>query len=760
MEIKVSNEVKYEIVIYYHNLIDELNKQVDQQDYFVCLDKKVYEYHYDYLHNILKNAKGYLIIDANEDNKNFATLNEIHDMLFKHQAQRSSYLIAIGGGIIGDVVGLAASLYLRGMKFIQVPTTLLSQVDSSIGNKVAVNAYETKNTIGTFFAPTKVIIDLHFLKTLTTRIFKEGLVELIKHGLIKDASIIEDLKAYENINQLMQDYNGLKELIIKSLNVKKSIVQEDPLDQHLRHILNYGHTFAHALELHPDNELYHGECVAIGMLVNAKMSADEEIYLIIKEILERFQCLKPLPLVAFDKIYHDKKRNSHEIKEAFLTSLGQCQIKKVEINTLIEAFKDAYLKIKDEVSITKNRYVFKPTSLKGEVVIPPSKSMLHRYLIAAALSQQKTILKNISSLFDDVYVTMKALEAFKVKAIYYETTQEIIIEPDYSLEQPKVINMKESGTSLRLLMPLLINVYNQITITGENKLPYRPLDTYLDIFKEQGIKISKADNAYLPLSLAGNLKADNYRLAGNISSQFISGLLFALPLCDGNSSITLITPPESIPYIEMTLETLKDFNILINHNDDYTYFAIAGNQIYFSNQVYEIEQDYSSRCFFEVLKSFEQHEITIKNQSSPSLQGDQVIIDVIKNNVKELDLKHIPDSAPIMAIYYAVNGGGCLLNTNRLKYKESNRLEAIIDYLDKMSITYHFDEAKNLHIKPGIIQGNHFDTYLDHRITMSLIVASTIAQDSFYLDEIKSINKSFQTFIKEYEKIGGFVDEE
>lgn len=759
MKINVDTKNTYEISIGYNILNNELDFLLSNEEYFLCIDKKVFEYHREYFSTILDNAKDYLVIEAIEANKDISSINQIHDMLYKNQAQRSSYLIAIGGGIIGDITGFAASLYMRGLNFIQVPTTLLAQVDSSIGNKVAINAYETKNLIGTFYAPCKVIIDLNFLNTLTTRIFKEGLVELIKHGLIKDSSIISDLDKYKDIHDLISDEQGIKNLIIKSLEVKKQVVQEDLFDNNIRHILNYGHTFAHAIETSKNNDLYHGECVAIGMLVSSNINDNKNIYNIIKNILEKFQCVKPMPEVDINKIYHDKKRDATNIKEVVLSEIGKCEILEIDINKLIIDFKKSYDEIKREVKTTQNTYIFKPTNLKGKVSIPPSKSMLHRYLIASALSQTKTTLKNVSSLFDDIYVTMDALKALKVNAIYNKEKQEIIIEPDYSIEQPKIINMKESGTSLRLLMPLLINIYPSITIIGENKLPYRPLDSYINLFSNQGIMINKPGDSYLPITLSGKLKADNFILDANISSQFISGLLFALPLCDGNSSITLTTPPESLSYIKMSLETLKDFNILINHNDDYTYFAIAGNQVYFSNQVYEIEQDYSSRSFFEVLKSFNNHDIIIENQVSESLQGDKFIIDVINNNIKELDLTNIPDSAPIMAVYYAVNGGS-LINTNRLKYKESNRLQAICDFLDKMDVTYQLDEKENIHIKPSIIKGNHFDTYLDHRITMSLIIASTIAQDNFYINEVKSINKSFETFLSEYQKIGGRVDEE
>ncbi|MGL4382871.1 MAG: 3-dehydroquinate synthase family protein, partial [Bacilli bacterium] len=663
--------------------------------------------------------------------------------------------IGLGGGIIGDISGYAAALYMRGLNYIQVPTTLLSQVDSSIGSKVAINAYDTKNTIGTFYSPIAVIIDSIFLKRLTTRLFKEGLVELIKHGIIQDTSILDQIKQLKCIDELINNEVLITKLIKQSLQVKASIVQQDPLDNGLRHILNYGHTLAHALELSSTTHLYHGECVAIGILVNAYLNEDKDLYYYLKNLMEQLELLKPFPNIDLAKMIHDKKRVSQNIKEVFLEKLGAPYIEARPIDQLINQYEQAYQEVGQQVKPCPVAYIFKPVNLKGQVIIPPSKSLLHRYLIAAALSQETTILSGITSIYDDIEVTMQALGGLNAQALYDPLKQTITISKSIN-NKVDLINMKESGTSLRLLMPLLIHFNDEISITGENKLPLRPLKPYLDLFDEQGINYS-FNETYLPITLSNKWHASTFKLPGNISSQFISGLLYTLPLLQGDSQIVLTSPLQSIPYVLMTLDTLADFNIKVTYNEDYSLFTIKGQQVYQSKHHYIIEQDYSSRGFFDVLKAMPQHDIVIENEITNTKQGDSIVLEVINNKDAVLDLEHVPDTAPIMAIYYALNGGK-MLNTDRLAYKESDRLQAICDFLDTMNIKYDKID-NNINIIQGTINGGSFNTYHDHRITMALIVASTIATSPIIIDEVKSINKSFSTFLDLYEQCGGFINE-
>jgi len=762
VDIEISLDINYPISIGQNIFLAKILPLVEQSQTFLCVDYHVYHNHQKLLQPLLAKVTDILIIEATEEKKSQKTVDKIMQMLHTHKATRKSQLIALGGGIIGDVVGYAAAIYMRGIPFIQVPTTLLSQVDSSIGSKVAINAFTAKNIIGTFYSPQHVIIDIHFLTTLTERIYKEGLVELVKHGFIADKSIISLLDTCVDITTLRQNEQLQIELITRSLQVKKAVVETDFYDQGQRHILNFGHTFAHALEMSGSEHYYHGECVAIGMLVMAKISTNPEVYQVIRHILEKFACLRLLKNVDLAKIMYDKKRTKTAIKEILLPDLGKPSIEVVTMENLISLFTETYTELQNDVNLKtcKQQFIFQPSHLKGTVHIPASKSYAHRYLLAAALADTTTILTGLYDLSDDILVTKEVISTLGCKTNYDKEKGTLTIIPQIVLNNktnktPLTVQMKESGTSLRLLLPTLIAKLRTVRIIGENKLPERPMHPYFDLFTE--VIFTKEGNKNLPLLCDGKISTGNYELAGNISSQFISGLLFVLPLLNGNSTITMKTPLQSIPYVAMTLDVLKDFGVKIEHDETFTNFNITGNQSLKSTGTYEVEQDYSSRGFWEVAKAIGNTEIDILPPATTTKQGDAIVGQITESKLHEVDLTHVPDTAPILAVYFAYQQG-ILCNTDRLKFKESDRLAAICDFLTTMKITFT-KNGDTLEISQGQINGGYFNTYKDHRITMSLIIASTIAGQPIIVDEIASCDKSYASFIATYQKLGGRVDE-
>lgn len=737
---KIVNDFKKEYTIEFNSLNLE-----DLTNYFVCIDKRVLHFHKDYLKGIIANAIDYIVIDSTEENKNMNTVNNILDLLFNNNASKNATIVSIGGGICGDICGYVASIYKRGMNYINVPTTLLSQVDSSVGGKVGVNHNHQKNVIGAIYFPKKVIIDEKFLTTLTTRQFKEGLVELIKHGLLVDKTIIEELNKFNNIDELRN--SRILDLIKLSIEAKKIIVDSDVFDTGKRHALNLGHSFAHAIEL--NNDLYHGEAVCWGILVN---TFGKDIYSDVKAIFEKFECIKKIENFSLDSMINDKKAKGKIIKEVFLNGINDYEIVDTDINELISKYNKVSQEMARDLEYSINQFIFKPCNLKGEVTIPPSKSILHRYLIASALSESEVTLNGVSSICDDVLVTMNALKQLGCKTEYINNNIKVSKQ---SFEKTE-IDMKESGTSLRVLLPILMHFNDEIVVVGKDSLGVRPMQEYFNIFDKQKIKYQHEN--YLPLKISGKLSPGVFEVDGSKSSQFISGLLFLLPLLNGDSKIIVNGKVESIPYIKLTLDTLKEFNVDIEHSEDFKSFSIKGNQKYLGRKSYEIEQDYSARSFFEVANSFDNHNIDITNEFKATNQGDAVVKNIVESNATSVDLMNIPDSALILAVYFAVNGG-VLHNTNRLQYKESDRLKAIIEFLDVMNTKYNMN-GDSLEIIKGSIRGGEFDTYFDHRVTMALIIASTVSTSPFYLKEIKSINKSFPTFIECYEKLGGVFDEE
>lgn len=282
-----------------------------------------------------------VVLPDGEARKTLDTLAAIYDGLMTAQANRRSALIAFGGGVVGDMAGFAAATFMRGMPLIQVPTTLLAQVDSSIGGKTAVNHREGKNAIGAFKQPAGVVMDLEFLRTLPERERRAGLFELIKHGIIRDRALFDDLAA--GLSRLTQAFGPEAEwlfwedAIARSCRVKAEVVRQDEREEHLRAILNFGHTLAHLVETHTGYETYlHGEAVGVGMLFAAHAShawglLPGEDLARIRAVLEPLVTpvrMAPLDEARFTELLlHDKKASARRLRFIVLEGLGRAAIR-------------------------------------------------------------------------------------------------------------------------------------------------------------------------------------------------------------------------------------------------------------------------------------------------------------------------------------------------------------------------------------------------------------------------------------------------
>ncbi|HPC74102.1 MAG TPA: 3-dehydroquinate synthase [Syntrophales bacterium] len=235
--------------------------------YFIVTDAVVSQLHGDRVADVLGRtglAVERLDLPAGETSKNIQTCVNVAEQLAQRGADRTSALIALGGGVVGDVTGFVASIFMRGIPHVQVPTTLLAQVDSSIGGKTGVDVPSAKNMLGTFCQPRAVFIDIDFLETLPAREFTNGLAEIVKYGMIEDPDLLEDLTSgMEALDR--RDKRFLETIISRSCRIKKTIVEIDETERGLRRILNFGHTVGHALEAESSYALSHGESVALGM---------------------------------------------------------------------------------------------------------------------------------------------------------------------------------------------------------------------------------------------------------------------------------------------------------------------------------------------------------------------------------------------------------------------------------------------------------------------------------------------------------------
>jgi 3-dehydroquinate synthase len=300
-----------------------------------------------------------LVLPDGESHKHLGTIASILDFLAENRANRKSLLIAFGGGVIGDMTGFAAAIFMRGMRYIQIPTTLLSQVDSSIGGKTGVNHRLGKNLIGAFKQPLQTIIDTDLLKTLPSREFVAGYAELIKHGFIRDEKLFQTLRGY-SLDQLQSNTTLLNEAIYLSCRVKAAVVEEDEKENGLRAVLNFGHTIGHFLEtITGYNSMLHGEAVIIGMDFATWWSYDngllgEPDFHTLHHHLKQLGITHRIKMASEEEfieiIEHDKKSAAQGIRFIGLTGIGQAAIyDKISAASLWESYQrflqtDTFLK--------------------------------------------------------------------------------------------------------------------------------------------------------------------------------------------------------------------------------------------------------------------------------------------------------------------------------------------------------------------------------------------------------------------------------
>ena len=409
-----------------------------------------------------------------------------------------------------------------------------------------------------------------------------------------------------------------------------------------------------------------------------------------------------------------------------------------------------------------------PSKLKGIVKVPPSKSISHRALIAAALSNGECRVNNLI-FSNDMYATMDGLKALG----YQFSLNAESVDVSYSGTTSDVINCRESGSTVRFMIPIAMTKLDHVTFNGENNLVKRPLDVYTDLFDEFKIPYQKGAD-YLPLTVDGRLKNGIYNIRGDISSQFITGLLMSLPMLDGDSVINITTNLESKGYVDLTLDVLKDFGIEIINND-YKSFIVRGNQKY-SSRDYFVEGDYSQAAFWLVLGTLN-GDIYLDGMNPNSHQGDKQIIEFInqmggdchfdeylvakkaKTHGSIIDLSQAPDLGPIITVLAALSEGKTeIINAERLRIKESDRITAITTELNKLGAD--ITETKDGMIINGV---DHFeggvivDSWNDHRIAMALAIASTRCLKPISLTNSKAINKSYPHFFDQFKELGGNI---
>ena len=413
-----------------------------------------------------------------------------------------------------------------------------------------------------------------------------------------------------------------------------------------------------------------------------------------------------------------------------------------------------------------------PTKLKGVVQVPPSKSLAHRAIICASLAKGVSRIDNIEY-SRDIQATIKAMKS--LGTIIEEFENYLIIDGTTTFtKQNSEIDCEESGSTLRFMVPISIVEENKVHFVGRGNLGKRPLDTFYEIFERQNIGYMYKKDV-LDLYVIGKLKPDHYIIPGNISSQFITGLLFALPLLKGDSIIEITSTLESKGYIDLTLQMLSQYGIKIINND-YKSFVVMGNQEYQAHD-YRVEADFSQAAFYLVAGAIG-NDVVLTDLNLNSLQGDKATlsileamgakINVVSDGIKvtgenlsatQVDASQCPDVIPVVSVALALaQGKSEVINAKRLRIKECDRIIATSSQLNELGgSVVELSDSMTIRGVSEFVGGN-CSSFADHRIAMMLAIAATRCNQSVIIDNMECVEKSYPSFWEDYQSLGGIID--
>ncbi|KZT54243.1 putative ARO1-Pentafunctional AROM polypeptide [Calocera cornea HHB12733] len=611
------------------------------------------------------------LIPPGETSKSREGKAEIEDFLLANACTRDTLILALGGGVVGDLVGFVAATFMRGVRFVQIPTTLLAMVDSSVGGKTAIDTPHGKNLVGAFWQPEYIFIDAAFLETLPIREFSNGMAEVVKTAAIWDEnefatleSRAVDITSAIQIESAKNSHAGrvvstrsesqklLLSVIVGSISVKAHIVTIDERETGLRNLVNFGHTIGHAIEAILTPAVLHGECVSIGMMFEAEVA--RQMGVLSQVAVGRLsRCLKAynLPIAVTDSriaslpaarqltvdhlldVMKVDKKNSGTVKKiVILSRIGATYEQKAT------AVSDQRIRNVLSEAITVIPAVPRNTPVK--MATPGSKSISNRALVLAALGQGTCRLKNLLH-SDDTQVMMQALIDLQGATFSWEDNGDTLVVQGGggSLAVPpagKEIYLQNAGTAARFLTTVCTLVKSDkqgaaTVITGNARMKQRPCGPLVDALRASGNPIEYRENAgSLPLSISATsagMHGGHIRLAASISSQYVSSILLCAPYASSPVVLELVGGQViSQPYIDMTIGVMKSFGIMVTRDVD-----AAGKHLdvyriptgpYRNPSEFTIESDASSATYPLAIAAITGTTCTITGIGSASLQGD------------------------------------------------------------------------------------------------------------------------------------------
>ena len=385
-----------------------------------------------------------------------------------------------------------------------------------------------------------------------------------------------------------------------------------------------------------------------------------------------------------------------------------------------------------------------PGKLSGTVNAISSKSQAHRLLICAAFSDGPTLLC-CTDTNQDIEATVRCLRS--LGAGIQRTETGYAVEPIGQTPQYAELDCGESGSTLRFLLPIVCALGIHATIQMRGRLPYRPLSPLWEELERMGCTLSKPSVSTIVTT--GKLKAGQYSVPGNISSQYISGLLFALALVDGQSRICITETLESRSYVTLTQLALLKFGVSTEN------YWVSGGRPFHSPGNVTVEGDWSNAAFFLVAKEIG-NDVSVHNLNYQSPQGDREIIRILQgsDSMQKIDVTDIPDLVPILAVYFATKSGAEFVGIARLRTKESDRVLSVMNLLNALGIQAEADNM-TMRVYGGHILGGTVDACNDHRIAMSAAIAATVSHNPITILGADCVAKSYPSFWKEYRRLGG-----
>ncbi|KAG6916998.1 hypothetical protein DXG01_004343 [Tephrocybe rancida] len=610
------------------------------------------------------------VIPPGETSKSREGKAQVEDFLLLNRCTRDTVILALGGGVIGDLIGFVAATFMRGVRFVQIPTTLLAMVDSSVGGKTAIDTPLGKNLIGAFWQPEYIFIDAAFLETLPSREFSNGMAEVVKTAAIWDEAEFGSLESnsaeiFAAIQTPSTNYAGrtkatrsiaqdlLLSVIVGSISVKAHIVTIDERETGLRNLVNFGHTIGHAIEAVLTPTMLHGECVSVGMILEGEVARQMGVLgqvgvgrltrclkaynLPVSLSDPRIASLPAAKLLTVDRLLDimkvDKKNSGAEKKIVILSKIGATYEQKATVvrDSIIAKTLSEAAKVVPGV----------PTHNPVTMATPGSKSISNRALVLAALGQGTCRLKNLLH-SDDTQVMMAALLELKGASFEWEDEGETLVVKGGkgSLSVPskgKEIYLGNAGTAARFLTTVCTLVQpspsddaSSTIITGNARMKQRPIGPLVTALQANGSSIDFLESqGCLPLSIAPNgLQGGRIQLAASVSSQYVSSILLCAPYAVEPISLELTGGQViSQPYIDMTVAMMLEFGITVTRRVDPATGAKLNiydipKGTYTNPEVYNIESDASSATYPLAIAAITGTTCTIDNIGSASLQGD------------------------------------------------------------------------------------------------------------------------------------------